>query len=300
MESQFSKYNLLNRIIKIQKERSEKPYLENTEERVQKAIQETQHLTVREETPQTMFTKCSVMGIQTPPTPLPGWSQAEANSCIPFLQRWNECMKNENDSLFISELRQKIPIKSIQSLDLRFHTFLSKFYSIKWDAVIVLVGSGSYPEQILLTAPDLSHELQGDKILILNCDKDHVEFKENTFNLYEVLEQQDTNFLNEMAHRFNTEYCDVTTETIFGIHAWTVKCIQSEDRFVYYVIAQTEWNDDLSGHFLPTATRKVLVDVTNRPAKFMPTQLASMYDAIYIKSNKPVDSAILGSALSNL
>ncbi len=298
MESRLSKYNLLNRIIEIQKERSEKPVLDDTEERKKKAIQETQHLTVRGETPQSMFTKCSVMGKQ--PKPLPGWSQAEADSCIPFLERWNECMKSGDDSLFISELGRKIPIKSIQSLDLRFHTLLSKFYSIEWDAILVIVGSGSYPEQILLTNPDLSHELQGDKILILNCDKDHAEFKEDNFNLYEVLEKQDDNFLNEMAYRFDTEYCDIITETLFGIRAWTLKCFQSIDKFIYYVVAQTEWNDDLSAYFLPDAKRKVLVDVTNRPAKFMPKQLASIYDAIYIKSNEPVDPQTLGIALSNL
>lgn len=301
MATQESKYSLLSRIMEIQKDRVAKPAENNFESNKQKAIEETKSLTIKGQTPESMFTKCSVMsGRQGIPKPLPGWSQEEANTCIPFLQRWRECMKTKTETIFIQGLGYEVPVKTIQSLNLRFLTFLSKFYSTEWDAVIVLIGTGSFLDQILLTNPDISHELEGGKILILNLDKDHSEFKEGKFDLYETLEADDNDFLVVMADRFGTEYCESKPNKLGGEHVWTMDCYANEDQYIRYVVAQTEWEDELSSYFLPNAKRTVLVDMTNRPAGFMPKRLASVYDAIYVKTNEPVDPDTLGTSLNKI
>ncbi len=282
---------IIQRILEIQNQRKKtQSSKENSVfEKQQQAIEATKSLTIRNLSPLTMLAYCKVIE-QTKKPPI-GWTTDEVAVCKQFMDKWNAVMQYAPETANIPTLSEKVSMNSLLKVDANFLQYvMSNFWQIHWKTVIVLVGTGSFLNQILLKNPNLTHEFK-EPLLILNCDPDHSEFKEDEFNLYETLNSEEIeDFCLELQERF---YCEeysweVMHDEDANKSLWRIQLFRDDRVAVEYVIAQTAWDDVVCPLFLPDAERKILVDVTNRLQKYMPPSLATTYDAVYLKTSTPL------------
>ncbi len=283
--------NIIRRIQEIQdsRKKAQSSNEDSVFEKRQLAIEATKSLTVKNLAPIIMLAQCQTMEY-TGKLPV-GWTEEEAAACKPFMEKWKEITQPKPETANIPTLSEKVPVNSLLKVDTHvLQHIMTTFWPKEWKRVIVVVGTGSFLDQILLKKPNIEHEFEFP-MLVLNCDTDHSEFKEDDFNLYETLNSEAMDdFCLELMERFacdgyewESRYDEEYKKTF-----WRIQLSIEETLAVEYVIAQTAWDDVVCPMFLPNADRKILVDVTNRPQKYMPPSLATTYDAVYLKTNVPL------------
>jgi hypothetical protein len=283
---------IIKRIQEIQESRRKTQASNDTSvfEKQKQAVEATKSLTVKKLSPLAMLGHCNVM--KQTGKPSVGWTVEEFAACEPFLQKWNEIMQTTPNTATIPTVSEDVSVNSIMNVDAHVLQYImNTFWPNHWKRVIVLVGTGSFLDQIRLKRPNIEHEFEYP-MLILNCDPDHSEFKEDEFNLYETLNSEEIDdFCLELMERFACD--DYGWESKYDEEQkkalWRVQLFREGELAVEYMIAQTAWDDVVCPTFLPDADRKILVDVTNRPQKYMPPSLATTYDAVYVKTNVPLN-----------